>query len=73
MISNAISDEAITSVHSEKTHLKKLIIIIMNKSQKMTFFYRAPEMDFRYETKSRKLMVEFKFDALYSIVFIESL
>ena len=26
----------------------------------------ALEIDFRYETKARKVMVDFKFDALYS-------
>ena len=29
-------------------------------------FWRAPEIDFRYEKKARKVMVDFKFDALYS-------
>ena len=29
-------------------------------------FARAPEIDFRYETKARKMIVDFKFDALYS-------
>ena len=29
-------------------------------------FGRAPEIDFLYETKARKVMVDFKFDALYS-------
>ena len=29
-------------------------------------FWQAPEIDFRYETKARKVMVDFKFDALYS-------
>ena len=29
-------------------------------------FWRAPEIDFRHETKARKVMVDFKFDALYS-------
>ena len=28
-------------------------------------FWWAPEIDFRYETKARKVMVDFKFDALY--------
>ena len=28
-------------------------------------FWRVPEIDFRYETKARKVMVDFKFDALY--------
>ena len=39
----------------------KLIIIIMNKSQETTLFSR----NFRYETKARNVMVDFKFDALY--------
>ena len=40
MISSGISDVVISSVYSEKTHLKKLmkIIIIMNKSQERTVF-----------------------------------
>ena len=29
-------------------------------------FSRAPEIDFHYETKARKVMADFKFDALYS-------
>ena len=29
-------------------------------------FWRAPVIDFRYETKARKVMVDFKFDVLYS-------
>ena len=29
-------------------------------------FWQAPEIDFRYETKARKVMVDFKFDPLYS-------
>ena len=36
-------------------------------------FWRALEIDFHYETKARKVMVDFKFDALYRYVFIESL
>ena len=32
-----------------------------------------PEIDFRYETKARKVMVDFKFDALYRCVSIECL
>ena len=43
-----------------------IIIIIMNKSQETTVFGRAPEFDFRYETEAKKVMVDFKFDALYS-------
>ena len=58
IISSGISDVAITSVYSEKTCLKKMIMTIDD-------FWRAPEIDFRYETKARKVMVDFKFDALY--------
>ena len=36
-------------------------------------FWRALEIDFRYETKARKVMVDFKFDALCRYVIIESL
>ena len=49
------------------------LIIIMNKSQRNDSFSRAPEIDFHYETKARKVMVDFKFDALYRYVSIESL
>ena len=28
-------------------------------------FWRAPEIDFCYETKARKVLVDFKFDSLY--------
>ena len=65
-----ISDVAIALVHSEKTHLKKLMKMIyyyyylMNKLQE-TRFLAAPEIDFRHETEARKKMVDFKFDALY--------
>ena len=68
IICSGISDVAIASVYSEKTCLKKLIIItiiiiIMNKSQE-TGFWQAPEIDFCYETKARIVMVDVKFDAL---------
>ena len=73
MASIGTSDVVTTSVYSETIHLKKLmmmkmiiiIISIMNKSQETTIFLQAPEIDFRYETKARKVMVDFKFDALY--------
>ena len=64
MVSSGISDVAIASVHSEKTRLKKLIIIIMNKSQETTVFSGRQKL-IRYETKARKVIVHFKFDALY--------
>ena len=74
-----ISDVVTASVYSKKNHLKKLmmmmmmkmliiIINIMNKSQETMFL--APELDFRYETKAKKVIVDFKFDALYRYVFI---
>ena len=28
-------------------------------------FWRAPEIDFRYEIEARKVIVDFKFDALF--------
>ena len=71
MASIGISDVVTASVYSEKTRMKTLmmmkmiiiiiIIIITNKSQA-----RVPEIDFRYEIKARKVMLDFKFDALYS-------
>ena len=70
MASIGISDVVTASVYSEKTRMKKLmmmkmtiitiIIIIMNKSQKNNGFSRAPEIDFRYEIKARKVLVDFK-------------
>ena len=46
------------SVNSEKTRLKKclimIIMIIMNKSQEMTVFLWAPDIDFCYENKGQK-------------------
>ena len=60
----------IASVHSEKTRLKKMIMIIiiisMNKLQELTVFHGAPEIDLRFEIKARKVMIDFKFDTLYS-------
>ena len=55
-----VSNVVIATVHSEKTRLKKMIMIIsiisgMNKLQELTV----------YETKARKVMVDFKFHALY--------
>ena len=69
LVTSSISSVAIVSVNSEKTCLKKIvmisIIISMNKIARIDGFWRAPEIDFRYETKARKVMVDFKFDALY--------
>ena len=38
--------------------------LIMNISQEMKVFLQAPDIDFRYESKARKVMVDFKFDAM---------
>ena len=68
MVSSGIYDVAFASVYSEKTGLKKLmikIIIIMKCIARNDSFWWAPEIDFRYETETRKVMVDFKFDALY--------
>ena len=50
-IINDTSDVVITSVHSEKTCLKKMIMIITMNKSKNDGFWRAPEIDFCYETK----------------------
>ena len=49
-----------------------IIIIIMNKSQETTVFHGYQKMTSAI-LKARKVMVDFKFDALYRYVFIESL
>ena len=64
MVSSGISDVAIASIYSEKTRLKKLmIIIIMNKSQKMPVFGGHKKLTSAI-TEARKVMVDFKFNAL---------
>ena len=67
MISSGISDVAIASVYSKKTRLKKVIMIIIYYEfiARNDGFWQAPDFDFRFETKARKVMVDFKFDALY--------
>ena len=69
MVSSGISDVVIASVHSEKNcRLKKLMMmmmnIIMNKSQE-TMIIRGCHKRFCHEPEARKVMVHFKFDALY--------
>ena len=49
MVSSGISRVAFASVYSDK----------------IDGFWRAPEIDFCYERKARKVMVDFKFHALY--------
>ena len=69
LVTSVITDVAIASLHSEKTRLKKIsmiiIIITMNKSQESTLL-AGSTIDFHYKTDARKVMVDFKFDALYS-------
>ena len=42
-----------------------MIIISMKKSQETTDFGGRQKLDFRYKTEARKVMVYFKFVALY--------
>ena len=53
------SDVAIASVHSEKTRLKKTImiisVIIMNKSQETTIFSGHQKLTFRLKLRPEKL------------------
>ena len=60
IVSSCISHVVTASVYSEKTCLNKLMMI-MNKSQETTVF-GGQQKDFRYETKARKVMVDFKFE-----------
>ena len=39
--------------------------LIMNKSQESTVFGGRQKLIFGYETKARKVMVDFKFGSLY--------
>ena len=55
MVSSGISDVAITSVHSEKTRLKKLIIIIMNKLQETMVFSGCQKLTFSMKLRPEKL------------------
>ena len=75
LVSCGISDVAIVSVHSDKTRLKKcmmtmIIIMLMNKSQETMVFRGRQKLT---SAMKLRLMVDFKFDALYRYVLIESL
>ena len=61
MVSNSISDIVIASVHSEKTRLKKLMImkmmmmiIIMNKLHEMTVFSSRQNLTSAMNVRSEK-------------------
>ena len=43
-----------------------IIIIIMNKSQELTIFHGRQKLTSAKKLKTRKVLVDFKFDALYS-------
>ena len=68
MVSSGISDVAFASVHSEKTHLKKLIMIIiiiisiMKKIARISGFCRVAEMDFQHLAGTRNVSVDLKYD-----------
>ena len=70
MASIGLSDVVTASVYFEKTRLK--MMISYEEIARNDGFSRAPEIDFHYETKARKVMVDFKFVALYRYVSIES-
>ena len=48
-----------------KKPVERGFMIIINKLQETTVFGRRQKIDFRYETEASKVMVDFKFDALY--------
>ena len=78
MASIGISDVVTVSVYSEKTCLKKcmmiMIIIGINKSQETTVFHGCQKLTSAMKlAKARKVMVDFKFDTLYRYISIESL
>ena len=61
-----ISDDVTTSVYSEKTRQKKLtMIMIMNKLQETTVFHGRQKLVSAMKIRLRKVMLDFKFDALY--------
>ena len=68
LVTSGISDLA--TAHSEKNRLKKLIMIIiiifMNKSQELTVFHGRQKLTSAMKQRPEKVMVDFKFDALYS-------
>ena len=75
MVSSGISDVAFASVYSEKTSMigeNQYEEVLDNdnycyeKIARNYGFWRALEIDFHYERKARKVMVDFKFDALYN-------
>ena len=58
MVSSGINDVAIASEYSKKT----LLLLWINRKKQR--FLAAPVINFRYETKARKVTVDFNCDAL---------
>ena len=46
-------------------YIESTTILSDEKIARNDIICRAPENDFRFETKARKVMVDFQFDALY--------
>ena len=54
MASIGLSDVVTASVYSEKTHLKKLMMIIINKSQETTVFHGCQKLTSAMELRLEK-------------------
>ena len=52
---------------------KLMMIMIMNKSQETTVFHRRQKLTSAMKLRLRKVMADFRFDALCRYVSIESL
>ena len=61
----------------KSTNLRKIFLTSVISDVAIVSVYSEKtclkEIDFHYETKARKVMIDFKFDALYREVFIESI
>ena len=67
MVSSGIRHVACASVYSENKPSEEVLDYdnyYYDKIARKDRFWRALEIDFRYKTKARKVMVDFKFDAL---------
>ena len=58
MVFIGISDVVTASVYSEKTSLKKLMMIIMNKSQETTVFHGCQKLTSAMNLKAIKVIVD---------------
>ena len=64
MAYTGISDIVTASVNSDKTSMK-MLMLIMNITQEAMVFHGRQKLTSAYETMARKVMVDFKFDAVY--------